>query len=462
MDETIKIVRCDHNLADTGDYFTVDPITRNISHPNSNMLTLVQGDANSEVYTIRLPKFIDSHPMDQCTNVEIHYINTGAGGEKMEDVHNVSELKSYPNDEEHLYAEWILSANASMYNGTTSFAMKFKCTKSEMTVNENGEEDLIVKVLYSWSTLPFTGISVGRTIDNGESVIDQYSDIIAEWYNKLVAGKNGFDAVISESVANGRAQINELMSSAQSQAESIVQDTNQLLSDLHNRQVNSRYIHDLNLFCKVSDTGSGTYVYVKGIPIGCDFASNLGDIVYIRLVEHTVPTLLKVYMGRDNKSAEYVGNVKYEIFGDYVSKSGLVISLTINVKDCFDNSNAALTVESIFTFVNPQNYEEQTDTLTSYLGQLSRTSFEVWDNNFSYEGVETHGGNGYFIETVLSIPNLLDETLNTAKSYTDMMTKHLKSDGIILYDYEYGDPYIIRIMNGQLHIAPYTEPYKED
>lgn len=177
MADTIKITRCDHGVADTGSPFTISPFTRTISHPSPKSLVLIQGDANSEAYTIQIPYQIDNHRVEKCSSIQIHYINAGSEGETLEDIYEIAELKEYPDDDVYRYAEWILSGNAAMYNGTLAFAIKFMCTGDE------GE------ILYSWSTLPFTGISVGKTITNTESVYYQYSDIIAQWYNKLMSAE---------------------------------------------------------------------------------------------------------------------------------------------------------------------------------------------------------------------------------------------------------------------------------
>ena len=443
MAETIKIVRCDHDLADTGDYFTVDPLTRNISHPNSNTLSLVQGDANSEVYTIKLPKFIDTHPMDQCNRVEIHYINAGSSDEVLEDIHEVTELNSYPNDNEHLYAEWILSANASMYNGNTSFAMKFMCVKDDGTV------------LYSWSTLPFTGISVGRTITNTESVYYQYADVIAEWYNKLVGAEENLGNKISKEIVTAQ--------------EAVIAKGNEISATLTKRYheyVNSDHLYYLNLFFMIDGYGNGAYISIKDIPIN---GNDVDTEKYVYMTCETSPNCLDVYIGDNKDSAlkddSFVAHAPINLYGEVRDFVQIEVQFKIRLIDYLNTSNLALTLSSCISYntsgegVEEVKYEElhiSQETLSSW-----NATIKYMDEEYLYDYLG-HTKDSFCMDKVKSVQPMIDRAIEAVKDYTDSKTKHTSYNGVILQDEETGVFHRIVISNGQLMVQPYTEPLNED
>ena len=61
-----------HSVIDTDKHFVIDPVTREITN-NSEKLSLMQNDHNSETYTFEIPRNIDGHEMALCNVVEIHY-----------------------------------------------------------------------------------------------------------------------------------------------------------------------------------------------------------------------------------------------------------------------------------------------------------------------------------------------------------------------------------------------------
>lgn len=69
---------------------------------------------------------------------------------------------------------WLISRNATKYVGSLNFAITFKC------VSDDGNID------YAWSTAIFTGISVCEGMNNTETVVEEYSDVLEQWRQKLL------------------------------------------------------------------------------------------------------------------------------------------------------------------------------------------------------------------------------------------------------------------------------------
>lgn len=436
MAETIKITRCDHNLVDTGEYFVVNTLTRSISHPDSNVLSLVQGDTNSEVYTIQLPVTIDAHPMDQCNKIEIHYINTGSDGEVCADIYAVEELKSYPDDDENLYAEWVLSANASKYSGNLSFAMKFMCVADDGTV------------LYSWSTLPFTGITVGRTITNAESVYEQYSDILALWYSKL----NGASATLDD-------KINESVDAAKQ----AIKDTgNDMLAGLarnYGDYAIDEYTYYLNLIIQCCTRGTESIMVIRDIPISENYIGK-SKYIYMRESSHD-SHILDVYIGDDKESAMSAPNISGYATCDWYGEENntppvLEIQFSVQVDSFIGNTNN----EPIkVTIGHSCIYDSEPDITYEITREASYLSPYQWESYVNSELSDIYPGkdlsnfeNRFCIEAVKSVQPLIDKSLNKAKQYIDNHVYH--NTELILYDAT-GNKYRVYVdTNGVLCVEP--------
>lgn len=163
-----------HPVTDMDVYFEIDAITRKIV-AKSGKSALIQGDHNSERFSFRLPRIIDGHDMAQCNSVQVHYINVDSTTkEHNADVYEVEDMRVDAESEDFIILSWLISQNATKYDGSLSFLIKFKC------VNDG-------KVDYVWNTSVYTGISISNGIDNGEAVETEYSDILSAWEARLDA-----------------------------------------------------------------------------------------------------------------------------------------------------------------------------------------------------------------------------------------------------------------------------------
>lgn len=161
-----------HSVKDTDVYFEIDAITRKIL-AKSGKSALIQGDHNSERFTFRLPRWVEDHDMEQCNTVQVHFINIGStAGEQSKDVYDVDDVQADPEDEDYISLTWLISNNATKYAGKMSFLIKFKCVTDGV-------------VDYVWNTAIYEGISVSAGMDNGEAIATEYSDILAEWEQRI-------------------------------------------------------------------------------------------------------------------------------------------------------------------------------------------------------------------------------------------------------------------------------------
>lgn len=181
-----------HSVYDSDAHFSINPITRALRSEASGKTTLFQTDHRSERFTFAVPRMIEGHDLMLCNRVEVHYTNADATDKTKvsKDVYEVNDLRVSPESEDIVICSWLVDGKATKYAGTLRFSLKFKC------VSDNGTVD------YVWNTAIFTGISVSPGKDNGEAVVEEYSDILEQWRRKIVSAvENGLNPVaVSHSV----------------------------------------------------------------------------------------------------------------------------------------------------------------------------------------------------------------------------------------------------------------------
>lgn len=177
-----------HPVTDSDTYFTIDPITRQLSNGTSKKMSLIKGDHNSERFTFELPLTVEGHDMSQCNRVEVHFINVDSKTRaKNEDVYIVTDHKTSDgknafrksDDGQKVLADWLISGNVTKYAGTLNFVVRYVC------IGEDGTVD------YAWNTAIYSNINVLDSINNSEVVVDEYSDVLQEWYEQLLSAFDG-------------------------------------------------------------------------------------------------------------------------------------------------------------------------------------------------------------------------------------------------------------------------------
>lgn len=160
-------------LDDDSALFTINPVTREIEYNSEDPLIIMQDDTNSERLTFEIPKIIEGHDMSAC-RVQIHYINSGATGGQKTGIYEVSDLQVDPNDTTMLRFTWLVSRNATKYDGSLRFSIRCLCTDSSIPaeadpsdiLNEDGTV-AVGKITYEWSTFPCNDvIRIGSGIRN--------------------------------------------------------------------------------------------------------------------------------------------------------------------------------------------------------------------------------------------------------------------------------------------------------
>lgn len=175
-----------HNIIDSDARFIINPLTREITNATAKT-KLIQYDHNSERLSFELPRYIDAHDMSVCDKVEIHFINLASNKiNKSEDVYIVDDLSVSEEADDIIVFSWLVSGNATKYEGSLSFVIRFKCLSGD-------------KVEYAWNTAICSAITIASGIDNGEAVIAEYSDVLEAWKREIFAK---FEAEFGAAIAD--------------------------------------------------------------------------------------------------------------------------------------------------------------------------------------------------------------------------------------------------------------------
>lgn len=187
-------------VTDFDEPFIVDAKTREIKNPNKHNRILMQNDHESERISFEIPRFVEGRDLALCNVVQIYYINIDAKSRKdATGVYTVEDLKVYPYTTDILTCSWLVSQNATKYEGTLSFMLRFA------TVGDNGV------VTYNWSTRPFKGIEIVESLDSAETFEFEYIDIIQQWKNSVMEELNLYvDETVKGHVNVTQIEVNKL------------------------------------------------------------------------------------------------------------------------------------------------------------------------------------------------------------------------------------------------------------
>lgn len=162
-----------HNVYDTDSHFSINPITKAIKNESSKKTTLVQFDKNSEIFSFSIARHVEGHDMSLCNIVTIHYDNIdSATGETISGMYEVEDLQVSVEDPNMVVFSWPVSDDATQKAGKLEFSITFECT-------ENGD------TVYRFGTLENKEITVSRTKNNGNAVVQRSPDILIQHSAKL-------------------------------------------------------------------------------------------------------------------------------------------------------------------------------------------------------------------------------------------------------------------------------------
>ena len=196
-----------HIVSDSDNHFVIDPISRQLSN-NSKKTILMKTDHNSEQFTFELPRMVEGHDMSLSNKVEVHYININSKTrEQSTGIYNVADFGVDAEDDTKVLGTWLVSREATKYAGSLNFVIRFACLSAD-----NVEE-------YAWNTAIYAGITIADTIENTETVVEDYVDILRQWLDTIEnAGSSGKVYAITddgtlidltEKINNFSTQVNE-------------------------------------------------------------------------------------------------------------------------------------------------------------------------------------------------------------------------------------------------------------
>ena len=169
-----------HIVSDSDNHFVINPISRQLNN-NSKKTILMKTDHNSEQFTFELPRMVEGHDMSLSNKVEVHYINISSKTrEQSTGIYNVADFGVDAEDDTKVLGTWLVSREATKYAGSLNFVIRFACLSAD-----NVEE-------YAWNTAIYAGITIADTIENTETVVEDYVDILRQWLDTIEnAGSSG-------------------------------------------------------------------------------------------------------------------------------------------------------------------------------------------------------------------------------------------------------------------------------
>lgn len=194
-----------HGVFDSDAHLFIDPVTRKITNGTPEKTMIMQHDHNSERFTFELPKEIEGHDMTTCNVVQVHYLNTDSQTRAVnKGVYEVTDLQISPEDENVLIGSWLISGNATKLVGKLEFLIRFSC-------GTDGKVD------YAWHTGINSDFSIGKGINNGETIVTEYADILEQWraeileLNKRIEALEGGTAVVNNTAKLGAATLGKMI-----------------------------------------------------------------------------------------------------------------------------------------------------------------------------------------------------------------------------------------------------------
>lgn len=188
-----------HIVSDSDNHFIIDPISRQISN-NSRKTILIKTDHNSEQFTFELPRYVEGHDMSLSNKVEVHFLNINSKTRQTNPgIYNVVDFDIDAEDNTKVLGTWLVSREATKYPGSLNFVIRFSCLD-----DDNVE-------YYSWNTAIYTGITISDTIENTETIVEDYVDIFRQWLDalELAAGSSDIYAITDDGIiTNLSEQIN--------------------------------------------------------------------------------------------------------------------------------------------------------------------------------------------------------------------------------------------------------------
>ena len=196
---SLEVSTHEHDVIDTDKTFTIDPFTRNIIADSGQKTIIIQGDHNSERFTFTMPRYIEGHDMALCNLIYVPYINSEPEGRNARfktGVYPVNDLTIVP-DKDKVTFSWLISGNATKYEGNTTFSVLFSCVTGK-------------RVDYRWSTNFYEELYVLKSLDSELSFENEYVEVIEAWKEAVKAEFAEFiDIKVQEYVSIAKEELNQ-------------------------------------------------------------------------------------------------------------------------------------------------------------------------------------------------------------------------------------------------------------
>ena len=189
-----------HPVVDSDTHYIIDPITRQVSNPNSGKTVIMQFDHYSEQFTFEIPRYVDGHDMLLCNSVRVHFINIYSEFEQHTGLSYVDNLGVNPEDPTTVLCTWLIPRDATQLVGPLNFLVQYAC------VDENGH------LTYEWHTDINTDNTVRAGMKNSEEVIASYPDVLEQWRADLFGAGDSVLADIAEARLYGMETVKETIS----------------------------------------------------------------------------------------------------------------------------------------------------------------------------------------------------------------------------------------------------------
>ena len=165
--------------ADKDFKFVIDTASRAITSTSTKKLTLMQYDKKSERYSFEIDREIDGHDLMDCNRVQIHFINIGSNKQKHPGLYRVDDVQVMPSDDKKLTFTWLVSQDATMFDGILSFLVSFECVDTDCEDIDDCNID--EHILYRWSSNIFKSINITTGMDNNNTIKEMYADELLAW-----------------------------------------------------------------------------------------------------------------------------------------------------------------------------------------------------------------------------------------------------------------------------------------
>lgn len=202
-----------HPVVDSDTHYIIDPITRQLSNPNSGKTVIMQFDHYSEQFTFEIPRYVDGHDMLQCNTVRVHFLNIYSEFEQNAGLSYVDDLTINPDDPSTVTCTWLIPRDATQLVGPLNFLVQYAC------IDDNGN------MTYEWHTDINSDNTVRAGMNNAEDVVTVYADVLEQWRASLFGAKDSILAEIVAAEQTGVAAVEEAIAAKGKEAlDSIPED----------------------------------------------------------------------------------------------------------------------------------------------------------------------------------------------------------------------------------------------